>query len=199
MNVRDSEFVAGLLIESGFKLAKSIEDADIIIFNSCSVRGHAEERLFNNIWQLKKARMRDPALLIGVMGCTAQSYKEKLLEKIPLIDFVCGPGNESELPKIIRGILKDRCPMVAVDKVHEKRPELDPEYRDSFPKAFVSIGEGCNNFCSYCIVPYVRGRERSRRAADIITEVKNLAKRGFKEIMLLGQNVNSYRGLAYSV
>ena len=147
MNVRDSEFVAGLLMKSGFRLAKSIEAADIILFNSCSVRGHAEERLFNNIWQLKKAKLKNPALVIGVMGCTAQNYKEKLIETIPMIDFVCGPGNESDLPKIIKDVLKNRCSIIAVDKVSAKRLELDPEYRDSKPRAFVSIGEGCNNFC----------------------------------------------------
>ena len=194
MNVRDSEFALGILLEKGFKKADSIDSADIILFNSCSVRKHAEDRLINNIWQLKKLKIKKPDLVIGVMGCTAQSYKEKLLEEIPLVDFVCGPGNEEDLPKILKDILKHRCSIVAVDKVHKKRAELDPRYRDSFPKAFVSIGEGCNNFCSYCIVPYVRGRERSRNEKDIIKEVEGLAKRGFKEIMLLGQNVNSYKG-----
>jgi tRNA-2-methylthio-N6-dimethylallyladenosine synthase len=194
MNVRDSEFASGLLIKSGFKLAGSIEEADVIIFNSCSVRSHAEERLFNNIWQLKKAKIKNPKLVIGVIGCTAQNYKQKLLETIPLVDFVCGPGNEIDLPKIVKDVIKNRCPVIAVDKVNEKRPEMDPKYRDGKPRAFVSISEGCNNFCSYCIVPYVRGRERYRDAKDIIKEVKGLAGRGFTEVMLLGQNVNSYKG-----
>ena len=194
MNVRDSEFVSGLLMKDGFRLAKSAEDADIVLFNSCSVRGHAEERLFNNIWDLKKRKSKEPGLIIGVIGCTAQNYKEKLIKKIPLIDFVCGPGNEADLPKIIKDVLKHRCSIIAVDKVHKKRPEIDTEYRDSKPKAFVSIGEGCNNYCSYCIVPYVRGRERSRDEKDIVKEVKTLAKRDFTEVMLLGQNVNSYKG-----
>lgn len=194
MNVRDSEFVLGILIKEGFRKASSMEDADVIIFNSCSVRGHAEERLFNNIWQLKKLKKKKPELVIGVMGCTAQSYKEKLLENIPLVDFVCGPGNEGDLPGIVKNILKHRCPIVAIDKVSEKRPELNPRYRDTKPKALVSIGEGCNNFCSYCIVPYVRGRERSREQKDIVKEIEGLAKRGFTEVMLLGQNVNSYSG-----
>ena len=195
MNVRDSEFALGILLEKGFSKAPSMEKADIILFNSCSVRKHAEDRLFNNIWQLKKAKAENPTLVIGVMGCTAQSYKEKLLEMIPLVDFVCGPGNEEDLPEIAKDILKHRCPVVAVDKVSKKRAEADPRYRDSKPKAFVSIGEGCDNFCSYCVVPYVRGRERSRNEEDIVKEVKGLAARGFKEIMLLGQNVNSYSGL----
>jgi tRNA-2-methylthio-N6-dimethylallyladenosine synthase len=179
MNVRDSEFVAGLLAERGFRLAKRIEDADIIIFNSCSVRGHAEERLFNNIWSLKKAKARRPGLVIGVMGCTAQKMKEKVIETIPFVDFVCGPGNEVDIPEIVKDILKHRCPIIAVDKVNKKRPEIDSGYRENKNKALVSIGEGCDNYCSYCIVPYVRGRERSRRAEDIIKEVESLAKRGF--------------------
>jgi len=193
MNVRDSEFVAGLLVNSGYRLADSINNADVIIFNSCSVRAHAEERLFNNIWQLKKLKLKKPQLIIGVMGCTAQSYKEKMLENIPLVDFVCGPGNESDMPEILKDIIKNGCAVVAVDKVHEKKKEANPEYRDNNIKAFVSIGEGCNNFCSYCIVPYVRGRERYRDIEDIISEVESLARRGFKEVMLLGQNVNSYK------
>lgn len=193
MNVRDSEFAAGLLLKSGYRLAESPDGADIVIFNSCSVRAHAEERLFNNIWQLKKLKAKKPQLIIGVMGCTAQSFKEKILENIPLVDFVCGPGNESDLPKILNDIVKNRCAVVAVDKVNAKKAEADPYYRENTIKAFVSIGEGCNNFCSYCIVPYVRGRERYRDMEDIIKEVKGLARRGFKEIMLLGQNVNSYQ------
>lgn len=192
MNVRDSEFVAGLLLKNGFDKAPSTEYADIILFNSCSVRKHAEERLFNNIWQLKKLKVKRPDIIIGIMGCTAQSHKEKLLENIPLVDFVCGPGNEGDLPEILKNVLEDRCPIVAIDKVNEKRPEAKTGYRDGKDKAFVSISEGCDNFCSYCIVPYVRGRERSRNKEDIVREVKDLAARGFKEIMLLGQNVNSY-------
>ena len=111
MNIRDSEFVTGILIKAGFRLADSIDKADIILFNSCSVRKHAEERLINNIWQLKKMKKKTPALVIGVIGCTAQSYKERLLEEIPLVDFVCGPGNESDLPKILKDMLKHRCPI----------------------------------------------------------------------------------------
>lgn len=193
MNIRDSEFVKGLLLEDGFKNAASFNDADVILFNSCSVRKHAEDRLFSNIAQLKKLKKKKPGLVIGLMGCTAQNYAESILRRSPLIDIACGPGNETDLPKLIKNVLKNKCPVIAADKVNEKRPELFPEYREGIFKAYVSIGEGCNNFCSYCIVPYVRGRERSRSARDIIKEVKGLASRGFKEITLLGQNVNSYK------
>ena len=192
MNARDSEFVAGLLIDNGFRLAESPEKADIVLFNSCSVRKHAEDRLFSNIGELADLKKKRPALIVGLIGCTAQSYRDNALQRAPLLDLVCGPGNEHELPGLITEILKNRCAIVAVDKSDDKRPEIFPRYRESAFKAFVSIGEGCDNFCSYCIVPYVRGRERSRDAKDIVREVRDLAARSFKEITLLGQNVNSY-------
>ena len=193
MNVRDSEFVMGVLLENDFKKAVSINDADVILFNSCSVREHAEDRLFSNIADLGRLKKKNPDLVIGLIGCTAQNHKEGVLKKVPAIDFVCGPGNETDIPEILKDILENRCSIIATDKVNKKRPELFPKYRNVGFKALVSIGEGCDNFCSYCIVPYVRGRERSRDAKDIIREVKDLAGRGFKEITLLGQNVNSYK------
>jgi tRNA-2-methylthio-N6-dimethylallyladenosine synthase len=126
------------------------------------------------------------------MGCTAQAYKEKAAGRAPILDFICGPGNEHEIPEIIKRAVKSGRTIVATDKVNSPRPELFPEFRSKGRLAHVSISEGCDNYCSYCIVPYVRGRERSRAAEDIIKEVKDLASRGFDEIMLLGQNVNSY-------
>jgi len=193
MNARDSEYVAGVLVHNGFRLVHSPEKADVILFNSCSVRKHAEDRLFSNMADLVNLKKKRPDLVIGLMGCTAQVYKEGAFKRVPFIDLVCGPGNESDLPQLILHVLKNRCSLVATDKVDIKRPELFPEYREAGFKTYVSIGEGCDNFCSYCIVPYVRGRERSRHAKDIVREVKDLAGRGFKEITLLGQNVNSYK------
>jgi len=193
MNIRDSEFVAGLLLEDGFAFADSMDKADVILFNSCSVRKHAEDRLFSNIADLKKLKKRRPDIVIGLIGCTAQKYMEKALERSALIDLVCGPGNEWELPHIIRGVLDDRCTIIAADKVNTARPELFPGYREHRFKSYVSIMEGCDNYCSYCIVPYVRGRERSREEKSILREVRVLADAGCKEITLLGQNVNSYK------
>lgn len=192
MNSRDSEFVAGILIDNGFALVDAIDKADIILFNSCSVRKHAEDRLFSNIAELRKLKERKKGLVIGLIGCTAQRFQAKAVERMPLIDIVCGPGNEAELPALIKDFLEHRCTLVAADKVNAPRPELFPGFRHGAFKANVSIGEGCNNFCSYCIVPYVRGRERSRDPEAIIKEAGDLAARGFKEITLLGQNVNSY-------
>ncbi len=193
MNVRDSEFVAGLLIDKGFRLTQAIEDADTIIFNSCSVRKHAEDRLFSNITYLKKLKKKKPDLIIVLMGCTAQAYKGKAIDRSPEIDIVCGTGNEADLPRLIKDALEKKERIIATGKVDAKRPEIFPGFREHKQRALVSIGEGCDNFCSYCIVPYVRGRERSRNAKDIIKEVKALAGRGFKEVTLLGQNVNSYQ------
>jgi tRNA-2-methylthio-N6-dimethylallyladenosine synthase len=197
MNVRDSEFVAGVLIDNGFRLVDSPEKADVMLFNSCSVRKRAEDRLFGNITDLGGLKKKNPSLVIALMGCTAQAYKDEAFKKAPMIDIVCGPGNESDLPRLIRDVFANRCAIVAADKLDAKRPELFPGYRSEGFKAYVSIGEGCNNFCSYCIVPYVRGRERSRDAKDIIKEARDLAARGFKEVTLLGQNVNSYRGIGF--
>ena len=192
MTARDSEIVMGSLLDGGFREADSFKDADVIIFNSCSVRKHAEDKLFSNIGDLADLKEKKPALVIGLMGCAAQSYKDKALERAPLVDFICGTGNESDITELVKNILKDRCRIVAADKVNAKKPEPSPSYRSSSFKTYVSIGEGCDNFCSYCIVPYVRGRERSRDAKDIIREIQDLAERGFREVTLLGQNVNSY-------
>jgi tRNA-N(6)-(isopentenyl)adenosine-37 thiotransferase enzyme MiaB len=193
MNTRDSEYVAGLLVDKGFRLVKSSDDADVILFNSCSVRKHAEDRVFGNIGELKHLKKAKPDLIIGLMGCTAQAYQGRAIERSGLIDIVCGTGNEADLPRLIVDMAKNRNKIVAVDKMDTQKPERFPKFREGKLKATVSIGEGCNNFCSYCIVPYVRGKERSRDAKDIIREVRDLASRGFKEILLLGQNVNSYK------
>lgn len=192
MNERDSEFAAGVLAESGFKITDSPENADCVIFNSCSVRKHAEDRLFANIASLKKLKGENPGLLVGLMGCTAQAYKRDIFKRAPILDFICGPGNIHQLPSIIEEAARAPGRITATDMVSKKRPELFPRFRQKRSPAYVSISEGCDNFCSYCIVPYVRGRERSRRAEDIVREAEDLANRGFKEIMLLGQNVNSY-------
>lgn len=194
MNFRDSEFAQGVLLDAGFGKAESFEDADIILFNTCSVRKHAEDRVCANIWNLKKLKDKKPDILIGVMGCMAQAKREGIFEDMPLVDFTCGPDDEEGLPEIIKGVLKDRLNVASLNNIGATRKELFPEHRNNALKAFVSISHGCDNFCSYCIVPYVRGRERSRLPKDILREIKNLASRGFKEITLLGQNVNSYDG-----
>ena len=194
MNFRDSEFAQGLLMDAGFAKADSPDAADVILFNTCSVRRHAEDRAYANIWNLRAMKDKRPDLVIGVIGCMAQTKREKIFEDIPLVDFTCGPDDEEDLPKIISGILKERVNVASLNKIGAKRREMFPGYRGDNLKAFVSISHGCGNYCSYCIVPYARGRERSRDPKAIFREIKDLASRGFKEITLLGQNVNSYDG-----
>ncbi len=203
MNFRDSEIVAGLLLKRGYSLTDSIEEADVILFNTCSVRQHAEERVFGRLGKLRKLKAQSTKLeaqtqkpIIGIVGCMAESYKEKLLEKFPYIDLLVGPRNIHKLADKLDEMLKLN------NKLHSLCLGLDTDpsekykmtdFRNKKVTAFVSIMEGCNNFCSYCIVPYVRGRETSRAMEDIIEEVNRLVNAGFKEVTLLGQNVNSYK------
>lgn len=199
MNSRDSELVEGLFLEKGWKLAASYENADLILFNTCSVREHAEDRVWGNIGALRKLKRKRPGLIIGVIGCMAQRFGSDFFRRTDLVDIVCGPCDEEKLADMAEECLKTREHILNVSSIGKPRKEFFPEYakcRDAINRvstsAYVSISHGCSNFCSYCIVPYVRGREISRKEKDIIREVKTLAAAGIKEIMLLGQNVNSY-------
>ncbi len=199
MNDRDSEIIKGMLIERGFVFTINIEEADVILFNTCSVREHAEERVWGKLGMLKGLKEERPGVIFGVLGCMAQNYKEAIFKKAPYVDLVCGTGNIYELPDLLEKLLNDRDKYIAVDRL--ERPDRDNgtgaiNYREGSIRTYVTIMEGCDNFCSYCIVPYVRGREKSRYPEDILSEIRGLAQRGFKEVTLLGQNVNSYgRGL----
>jgi tRNA-2-methylthio-N6-dimethylallyladenosine synthase len=189
MNVHDSEKIRGLLAEKGYVNARNPEQADLIVFNTCAIREKAEQKFFSQLGRIKKFKRRRGDLKIAVTGCVAQEAGEKILRKAPFVDFVMGPQNIHLLHK---AITSDRRVELAQDNDDLALREL-PVLRDSRLKAWVSIMYGCNNFCSYCIVPYTRGREVSRPSSGILAEVKNLAGRGYKEITLLGQNVNSYR------
>ena len=195
MNVHESEKLAGILRARGYKEeAASEEEADIIVFNTCCIRENAENHAYGNIGALKKLKKARPDLLVAVGGCMTQQAgaAEKLRKKFPFVDIVFGTHNLEEF-----GALLDRkrgCKKAVVeipDKEGAVREE-DISFRTSYPNAWVNIMYGCNNFCSYCIVPYVRGRERSRAADAVVAEVNGLLDRGYKEITLLGQNVNSY-------
>lgn len=194
MNVHESEKIAGLLRSSGCDAARSEEEADIIVFNTCCIRENAENHAFGNIGALKKLKRQKKDLIIAVGGCMTQEKgkTDVLKEKFPFIDVIFGTLNLEELPALIE---EKRRAKKRIIKIREKEGEivegLQP-FRTSFPNAWVNIAYGCNNFCSYCIVPYVRGRERSRKADNIIAEVQSLVDQGYKEITLLGQNVNSY-------
>ena len=194
MNVHESEKIAGILRSLGYEETPTKENADIIVFNTCCIRENAENHAFGNIGALKKLKKENPKLLIAVGGCMTQEKGKTdiLKKKFPFIDIMFGTLNLEELGNLI---LRKKAQKKKVIEIREKEGEIiefTDAYRTSYPNAWVNIMYGCNNFCSYCIVPYVRGRERSRKPENIINEVKALVKEGYKEITLLGQNVNSY-------
>ena len=194
MNVHESEKIAGILRRVGYQEESTLEDADIIVFNTCCIRENAENHAFGNIGALKKLKKRKPNLLIAVGGCMTQEKGKTdiLKEKFPFIDIMFGALNLEDLETLIRRKKSQKKRVIEVRETEGEIVEFDDAYRTSYPNAWVNIMYGCNNFCSYCIVPYVRGRERSRKPENIISEVKKLVAEGYKEITLLGQNVNSY-------
>ena len=195
MNERDSEIICSLMRDEGYQPASVPEEADLIIYNTCSVRKHAEDRVWGQIAQIKakgtgKGRGKEKRI-IGLVGCMGKAYGKDIFERLPHVDFVCGPANIYDIPDLVDKITQGKKHLVSID--NEKRPLSNKDgHSHGEIRAFVNIGAGCNNFCSYCIVPFVRGREVSRKANDIIDEVKQLVDNGTKEITLLGQNVNSY-------
>lgn len=193
LNVSDGEKIKGLLKNVGYDFTEDEQQADIIILNTCAVRESAEDRVFGIIGSLKKLKEEKPSLIIGVAGCmTAQEHiAEKIKNSYPQVDFVMGTSAINSLPLLLLECLKGKKFSADISE-YDDFSEQAEQVRESTFKASVPIMFGCNNFCTYCIVPYVRGRERSRRSEDIINEVKNLVTNGYKEIMLLGQNVNSY-------
>lgn len=194
MNVHESEKLAGILRSRGYTETSSKEEADIVVFNTCCIRENAENHAYGNIGALKKLKKARPAMLIAVGGCMTQQpgAAERLRKKFPFVDIVFGTHNLEEFGALLdRKIGRKKAVIDIWDKEGEVG-EDDISFRTSYPNAWVNIMYGCNNFCSYCIVPYVRGRERSRAAEAVVAEVNDLLDRGYKEITLLGQNVNSY-------
>ncbi len=192
MNVADSELVAGILSDAGYQKTNIIDDADIIIFNSCTVRQHAEDRVLGRITAEAKRKKQNPDMLIGLIGCVAQRKGEELLEEIKSLDFVVGTDQYRQLPKIISKCMFRKKHLFADIQNNIENYENIYPVRNKGVNAFVTIMRGCDNFCSYCIVPYVRGRERSRDHKEILLEIKNAGNEDFKDVTLLGQNVNSY-------
>jgi len=191
MNVSDSERAASKLYKSGFELAASSDSADVVIINTCSVREKAEKKALRRVEEIKRGRGAG-APLIGLMGCVAQLEGESLFEAAPAVGFIVGTGAAERIPQLIRKAEEGK----AIDLGERQFPfesDIMPTFRRSPHVAFVPIIEGCNKFCTYCIVPYSRGRERSRTASEILLEVRSLLAQGYKEIHLIGQNVNSYR------
>ena len=196
MNVRDSETLAGMLTEMGFTEAATREEADLILYNTCCVRENAENKALGNVIWLKELKKDKPEMIICVGGCMTQEegMAESLIRQYPFIDLVFGTHNAYRFPEYLEKVLSDRVQVFEVLDTGGTICEGLPEKRSNPYFGFVNIMYGCNNFCSYCIVPYVRGRERSREMDDILGECKRLRDAGAREIMLLGQNVNSYMG-----
>ncbi len=193
MNVRDSETIAGLLQEMGYLPAETKDDAHVILFNTCCVRDHAEKRLLANIGALKERKDADPQLIIGICGCMMQQtdVAKKVMRRFPFLNFVFGTNALWRLPELMLAALNGER-LILTEEEGFAICEGLPARRSNPFSAFVNITFGCDNFCSYCIVPYVRGRERSRALEEVVSEVRSLAEQGITEVTLLGQNVNSY-------
>ena len=193
MNAHDSEKIAGMLEEMGIAAADKKEDADFVIFNTCCVRDNAERRALGNVTWLKEIRRNRPQMMIAVCGCMVQEpgMAEKIMKQYSFVDLAFGTANLHQFPELLYTALNSDRSVVVVSS-EERIAEGIPVHRLRRESAYVTIMYGCDNFCSFCIVPYVRGRERSRRPEDIIREAADLQSKGVREIMLLGQNVNSY-------
>lgn len=194
MNEEDSEKLSGMLKNLGYSKADVRNEASIIIFNTCCVRENAENKVYGNLGELKQLKKANPELVIAICGCMMQQegMADKILKKYPYVDIIFGTHNSYKFPEYLNKVKTEG---VQIKEILDKETEIIegiPVDRESSIKAFVTIMYGCNNFCTYCVVPYVRGRERSRKPEDIENEIKNLVENGYKEITLIGQNVNSY-------
>ncbi len=192
-NVNDSQRLMGMLVRMGYELTENREEADLILMNTCAVRDNAEQRVLGNLGAIKHLKAKKPSLIVGVCGCMPQQehIAQKIKAKYRHVDLIFGTHALYRFPSLLAETLEHRERVLDIGGESAIAEGL-PTLHEGGAKAFVSVMYGCNNFCSYCIVPYVRGRERSRRAEDVVAEIRELAGRGVKEVMLLGQNVNSY-------
>ncbi len=211
MNVRDSEVICGLLTTENWQLTTNPDEADIILFNTCSVRQHAEDKVWSEIGRIAKfritgypdIRLSGKKPIIGLVGCMAKNYKDKIFERAPNVDFIVGPSDIDKIPKIIKKLSAVSCQLLAKNlfetKIWETEGDIRPEeiYHTGFYEdkehAYVVISEGCSNYCSYCVVPYVRGELHNRNDEDILKEIEEAVDKGIAKITLLGQNVNAYK------
>ena len=193
MNAHDSEKISGILSSLGYSRAQDKDKADLVLFNTCCVRENAENKIYGNVGKMKQYKKHNEDMIVGVCGCMMQQkgVADDLFRMFPFVELAFGTTNMQDLPEMLYHIIfdKERIKLIEDDKI---AAENVPMKRTPPPLSTVNIMQGCNNFCTYCIVPYVRGREHSRRIGDIITEVESLMKDGYREVMLLGQNVNSY-------
>ena len=191
MNLADSEVVMGILKNQGYSLTDEIDKADVIFLNTCSIRDNAEQRIHGRLGNLKKLKYKNPNIIVGVLGCMAERLREELIEKKKIVDLVVGPDEYRRLPEFLDGAFAGEKGIGVKLSRTETYDDLIP-FREDGLSAWLSVMRGCDKFCTYCVVPFTRGRERSRSLDSIVDEIKTLSERGFREITLLGQNVNSY-------
>ncbi|MFT7298795.1 MAG: tRNA-2-methylthio-N6-dimethylallyladenosine synthase [Sphingobacteriales bacterium] len=194
MNFSDSEIVASILIEDGFITTSDEKEADLVFINTCSIRENAEQRARQRLRSFKNAKRENPNLIVGVLGCMAERLKSKFLEEEKLVDIVVGPDAYRDLPTLIGAVDSGQKAVNVLLSREETYADISPiRLGSNGVSAYVSIMRGCDNMCSFCVVPFTRGRERSRDAKSIVSEVKELSENGYKEVTLLGQNVDSYK------
>jgi len=191
MNFADTELVMGILKNNGYEITKELESANVILLNTCSVRDNAEQRIHGRLGNLKRFKDENPGTVIGILGCMAERLRTDLIEKKKIVDLVVGPDEYRRLPGFIENAFGGEKGIGVKLSRTETYEDIIP-YREEGLAAWISVMRGCDKFCTYCIVPYTRGRERSRSLDSIVEEVKDLSKRNFREVTLLGQNVNSY-------
>ena len=193
MNVNDSEYIVGQLVKLGYSTTEDIFKADLILLNTCCVRAKVEQKIYSLIGKIKKIKKTNPNVVLGICGCMAQKEKENIFERAPHVDFIFNPSQINNLENIINAIIKyGRGKYISCDDTPEFSLNHVPVKRESKISAWIQIMRGCNNYCSYCVVPYTRGPEQSRGVSEILSEAADLAQNKYKEIFLLGQNVNSY-------
>ena len=195
MNCSDSEIVASILKKEGYSLTNNYEESDLILLNTCSIREKAEETIRKRLKNFNNIKKRKPSLIIGVLGCMAERLKEKLLNEERIVDIVAGPDSYRDLPNLVNNVKnKEEKSVNTILSLEETYENIEPvRINTNGITAFISIMRGCDNMCSFCVVPFTRGRERSRNPFSIVNEAKDLNKKGYKEITLLGQNVDSYK------
>ena len=191
MNLADTEIVLGILQNNGYSATKHAEEADIILVNTCSIRENAEQRIYGRLGNFKTIKDHKPDLIVGVLGCMAERLRKDLVEKKKIVDVVVGPDEYRRLPELIDVVFNGYKGIGVKLSKTETYDDILPHREDGL-QAWLSVMRGCDNFCTFCVVPFTRGRERSRSLDSVIDEVKQLSERGFKEVTLLGQNVNSY-------
>jgi tRNA-2-methylthio-N6-dimethylallyladenosine synthase len=191
MNLADTEIVLGILKKQGYDVTDNPENADVVLLNTCSIRDNAEQRIYGRIGNLKTLKQNNPDLVLGILGCMAERLRKDLVEDKKVVDLVVGPDEYRRLPEYIDVAFNgDKGIGVKLSRT-ETYDDIEPHREDGL-NAWISVMRGCDKFCTFCVVPFTRGRERSRSLQSIVTELENLSARGFKDVTLLGQNVNSY-------